>query len=436
VPVIDISIVVLTTGDLERAHRVVDAFAASGIENQLKAQFVYLLNRKDLSFPLDQTATGTRAGVETVYIGNDRYFGSCEENLFRLRDVVDILKPLVLIIGETDEINWPNLAEAARLSSDEHLDAVLLNIQNIQNKRSGGTANMFVAQQLNEDSLQNTFCRSLMNGRTLSTSVAYPAVASMYGPIDWLAFIGNHLYSRTTLRGILKYRFTEHVYSFVYMQALYFAEHSGRYRMFMPETVNRISNDFVSENSQKMPALGWLREHRTVNGQSETLWIANVFHLLQIEDDHLFALLAMSLNLAHTPSGNDDGITFVRNSMVRQIMHWINAVLYEKFNGTSFYLKGQGRGRLDDEIWAIHRFLKRLVTSAPAYEGSFCPAFVEKIDEATIFTSLYFKDVEQSAEVLREASAAVSAALSVLTDEVLRHFQTRSFRHYANRQPN
>jgi hypothetical protein len=428
---IELSIVVLTAGDPERARRIADAYAASDICSQLRVQFVFLMNRKDLSFPLANTQTTMHDDVETVYVGNDRYFGSCEENLYRLRDILDIVKPLVLVIGETDEINWRNLVSAARIATDGRHDALLLNTQNIQRKRDGGSSSMFAVHNLNEDSLQNQIFRMLISGRVLGSNLAYPAVASMFGPLDWLAFIGNHLYSRSALRGILKYRFTEHVYSFVYMQALYFSGRAGRYQLFTPEVVNRISNDFLSEKVGKVQDFGWLREHRTVHGQSQVLWISNIHHLLQIEDDALFAVLAMSLNLAFVPSGQNDGINLNRNSMLRQLIWFTSGVIQEKFNGHSFYLKTPGRSRLDDELWAILRFFRRLLKTADMFGGDAASQFVEKTSQAVTFMSLYFDDVEGAPELLNDANDALNDALKSLDDTMLRHFHTTSFKCYS-----
>lgn len=427
---IDISIIVLTTGNLDRAHAALDAYCASPIRNELRAQFIFLLNRKDLSFPLDKTQVATRDDVQTVYIGNDRYFGSCEENLFRLRDIIDIVKPLVLVIGESDQIHWPNLAQAARMAADDRLDALLLNVHNTQQKRAGGVSSVSAVCNLADTSQQNHFFRALAAGRTLGSNVAWPATASLFGPIDWFAFIGHHLYSRTALRGILKYRFTEHVYSFVYMQALYFCSRAGRYRLFVPEVVNRISNDFRSEHAAGERDLGWLREHRVVNGQAQALWIANVHHLLQIENDRLFALLAMSLTVAYRPSGENDEIMLARDAMLRQLLYWIAAVLGEKLSGISYYLKTPGPCRLDDEVWAALRFLKRLRAVVDQYSGDGAARLAHAVGRAAMHLSLFFDDIDHAQPALADAIAALNDALAVLNEETLRHCQETSFSRY------
>ncbi|GLU31491.1 hypothetical protein WKR88_19200 [Trinickia caryophylli] len=427
----DISIIVLTTGDLTRAHRVMEAYSASPVRETLRAQFIYLVNRKDLSFPPTQTTVANRDGIDVVYIGNDRYFGSCEENLFRIRDVIDIVKPLALIIGESDEINWPNLAEAARIAAEERLDAMLINVQNIQNRRSGGTSSIFAACNLPDETPQNRFFRALVAGRTLSSNVAWPATVSMFGPVDWFAFIGHQLYSRHALRGLLKYRFTEHVYSFVYMQALYFSSSRRRYRLFMPEVVNRISNDFLSEHAGGADRdLGWLREHRVVHGQARTLWIANVHHLLQIEDDALFSVLAMSLTVAHRPSGSNDEISLLRDTMLRQMIFWIASVLGEKANGQSYYLGTPGPRRLDDEFWACLRFLKRLHNVLRQYEGEAVARCAEGAEQAAMYLALFFDDVEGTEPMIAEALAALNVVLSTLDEATLRYLQETSFKRY------
>lgn len=424
---INLSIIVLTASNIGRVQTLMESFLESRAKGLIQIQFVCLANRKDLSFPLNKTEVVSDDNCELVFVGNDRYFGSCEENLFRVRDFAGVLKPWVLVIGETDEIDWDNLTAALRLATDNSLDALLLNIQNVQ-RSQGGEARKHTAQYLDENLPQNIFCRALLTANILNSNVAYPALLSMYGPMDWLAFVGNQIFSRSALLGILKYRFTEHVYSFVYMQALYFSESPRRYQIFMPECVTRISDDFLG--NKPSTGMTWLQEHRVVNGHSAAFHISNVYHLTQIDDEHLFMLISCSLCLGHTATGRDDAIGFARYSTLHTLLDTSIKVILEKLNGTSFYLNTIVAGRLDQEIWAMRRFFTRFTRCEILLEEESCRPFISEINRALTLIDIFFFNVELSSGLLASAIDSLKLARSLLADDVIRRLHLVSFEKY------
>ena len=105
-----ISIVVPAVGSVKES-KVLESYCNSRFENY-DVQFVFLVNSRE-------PTRGTKCESskedmhEILSIYNDRYFGSCEENISRLGDFIDLLGDLIVIVGEHDYIDWEVLGKAA-----------------------------------------------------------------------------------------------------------------------------------------------------------------------------------------------------------------------------------------------------------------------------------------------------------------------------------
>ena len=152
---LSLSLVVPFISDIEKRKVIVQSYLNSNIVDQVRIQFVFLANGK-APFGLELTSITKHGTHEIVYVGNDRFFSSAEENIYRIRDFIDLLQPWVLIIGETDEVVWEHLLAALLLADHAKLDAILLNIENRQTKVMGGYASQAAAVRLNDPVLQNS----------------------------------------------------------------------------------------------------------------------------------------------------------------------------------------------------------------------------------------------------------------------------------------
>lgn len=296
-------------------------------------QFVFLVNPKVHQRQIN-VSRQRHATHEVIAVSSDRYFGSCEENIERVVDFVDELADAILIVGEHDYLDWPEIITALGFFRDNNLDALAINIKCCQKQERGGmfALDALVLAQDNKDALLN----SLFHGVTLDSRLGFGALISSMGPIDWAAYIGSHIYSRETLRRMFMYKFSEHVYSFVFRQLRLFTSSSYRYGLYPGTPVHRISNDFMQMN-QGTHAWGWLENHRTVRGASPCFWIANLQYLNELNDPTLFRLVTYSNCFSILPA--PWGIAaYSRQVFLRHCLKWTISVLNHRLSGRSHYL--------------------------------------------------------------------------------------------------
>lgn len=331
-------------------------FLQSGLVERFDLQFVFMQNSKRQQSITEQCEIN---GIETIVVGNDRYFGSCEENIFRVRDLGRILRPWVLIVGEHDRIDWEVLCGAVDFAILNQLEILGLNVLSCQLRVDGSESQLQAVPALEGNSTANILARQLLAGEVLNGNLALPALLSNYGPIDWSAFIGNHLYSREVLFRVLQYRFVEHVYSFPYMQLQYLAESRIRYAFYSETPIHRISSEHKNMRNGDF-SWGWLVEHRLVQGASAQFWVANLAHLNQLENEMLFLLVANGRNVSHV-AGLEENIVFQQNFMLQASLCWSHAVLVAMVIGHSNYLDSNASGANLMDARYVLSFLVRLV---------------------------------------------------------------------------
>jgi len=354
-PKYDLSVVIPTTNKSGHEKVLNDFYLSDPDALKISVQFVSLINSKKPYAYSEIKSLGGRH--ELVTVGNDRYYGSCEENIYRITDFVGILGKFVLIIGDTDTVDWLNLSELVKqeLSSISPCEAVCLNLyvkELINSVESVEISVMPVDVGTDEDI--RTVAGDFKSGLACKIGTIFPWLISSFGPLDWAAYIGNHVYRREYITKILSYAFAEHVYSLVYKQLL--AANSNpdaSYRLYNKRVVTRVSKDLLWQNSIISPPkasnspsaqgqfpkpLPWLAEHRLVNGKCGNFSITHL-HYINYLPNELAMLVASSWTLALRPSGNAS-LLLRRGSFLVLSLHLCANTLRDSVTGRSHLLEG------------------------------------------------------------------------------------------------
>lgn len=302
-------------------------------------QFVCLVNKvgfKDIKLKSSGTVESYN-NVRAIVLSTDRYYGSCEENIYRVQDVGALLGDLVFIIGEHDAIDWNLLSESIDFFMNCQLDVMGWNILSEQKKLDESYIGLKAITHLGRnDSLANQLVSGLFTGQAQKSRFGSAAMLSIYGPIDWYAFIGAHLFRVKAFLHTLQYSFPEFIYSFVYKQLISFQEGEFRYGYYGNCAIHRRSDDF-KKIREGVYTSGWLSEHRSVRGLSSAFSVANLAYLYCLRDNPIFGLVSGSLTLAHVPNENEE-IGYVQNSFLRLAISWSISVLRLFVSGKSHYL--------------------------------------------------------------------------------------------------
>ena len=351
-----ISIVIPAVGGIHSSP-IIRSFLDIDCPN-LYVQFVFLLNGKNI--PQDRKSDIIKFDrYEIISVVNDRYFGSCEENLYRSADFSDLFCEFVFFIGEHDAIDWSHLVLALDRFQSQNLAVMGWNIRSQQRKTNGDFAEISAIAALNSKSSANEFCHILLNKGILSSSVAYPALISTYGPIDWAAYLGNHLFRKNVFQRVFQFKFSEYVYSLVYKQLLLFSLNDIRYGFYEEFVISRVSDDFLKIKEHRF-SLGWLEDHRTVHGLSKCFWVSNLQYLVEIKNPKLFNLVSNSLCLSQRPDSDNEGINYSQSSALSQILNWSTQVVNLKLVGKSHYFSESVLSGSVSDLFTVSEYLKIL----------------------------------------------------------------------------
>ena len=74
---------------------------------------------------------------EDLELGKERYFGSCEENIFRVQDFISLLMPFCVIVGQDDIVDWELLVKALEFRAHHRLEVMSWNLIAKQKKEDG-----------------------------------------------------------------------------------------------------------------------------------------------------------------------------------------------------------------------------------------------------------------------------------------------------------
>jgi hypothetical protein len=392
-----LSIIIPTVGDIESCL-ILESFRGIKSKN-LYIQFVFLVNKKNISYQLKSNIQKFD-GFEIITVVNDRYFGSCEENIYRVADFADLFLDYVFCVGEHDFIDWPHLILALERFNANNLGAMGWNIKSQQKISNGNFAELPAIAALNFQSIANDFCQIIFNRGVLSSEIAYPALISIYGPIDWAAYLGNHLFRKNVFLKLFQYKFSEHVYSLVYKQLLLFTSNQIRYSFYENDVIWRISDDFQKAKENRN-SFGWLEDHRTVQGLSKCFWIANLQYLVEIKDKKIFNLVTNSLCFSQIPGEVSDTIQYSHTSTFAQILNWAIQVINHKLNGESYYFGvGFSSGSVSD-IFTVTEYFELLMSQIQTNKiyAFYTDEIIYHLKSITIFLSGYLS-VSSTSEIL------------------------------------
>jgi hypothetical protein len=370
---------------------------------------------------------------EIVTVVNDRYFGSCEENLYRVGDFSDLLYEHVFCVGEHDFIDWALLNSALERFSEQKLGVLAWNIKCRQMTSRGDYAELSAIFPLDFQSTANEYCHMLLSKEVLDSTLAYPALISIYGPIDWAAYLGNHLFRKDIFQKVLQYKFSEYVYSFVYKQLLLFSSNQIRYGFFEDSVIWRISDDFLKIKEDRHSA-GWLEDHRTVQGLSNCFWISNLQYLVEVKNKSLFNLVTNSMYFPQLPDINTETIQYAHFNSLIQFLMWSMQVINYKLNGKSYYFNDLTSSGGMGDIFTVSEYLKILLNQAQINKiyGACSEHFITHLLPVVIFLSNYLGVNCSSGLLLENCLNHLDKLIKLIEPQSLISLNQKSFSQYAS----
>ena len=411
---IELSILVPTTED-HRNSRILRDYLQSQQRKNLGVQFVFLLNDRK-AIGQHRSEVVSQGDHEIVVVANDRYFGACEDNLYRVQDFGGLLKPIVFSVGGHDSIDWEALQEAVEHFVRHRLGALAWNLMSEQKLPDGRYAGLAALTELSDDLAANNVVRGLTAGEIMPSNLGNAAMTSTYGPIDWQAYLGCHLLAREVFLGLLQYHFGEAVYSLVYKQATYFHHHPVPYAYWSKPIIHRRSDDF-NRIQQGNYSSGWLADHRTTAGASPIFWIANMRYMTEMRSDVLFNLFASSLTLTHVPA-EGGGSAYTRMATLGNLVLWSAEVVRDALARRSHYFPDLKIGaslrdlRCVADFW--QDFLLRSQRSAQVY-SALPREFLDRIADAAGLLRASLASAHAPSRTLDLALNMLGAAASRLT---------------------
>lgn len=227
-------------------------------------------------------------------VRSDRYLLSCEENLSRIKLVINGLGDYILILGETDFVDLKLLARVVEAMRHSGFDVLAIGASNIGYSSSGDilkAPSLFTTNSAHLNSASNLF-NAISNPSSIARS-SYSSILNALGPLDWAAYIGSHIYRRDVLATILSYHYPEYVYSLVYQQLQFHSEHSVSYGILNVPVIQRDSHDYDNRlsRSEKGGNISWLVSHRTDRGLSPFFHVSHFCYLSQIPCARSFELV-------------------------------------------------------------------------------------------------------------------------------------------------
>jgi hypothetical protein len=277
----------------------------------LRTQFVVLVNER---FPTNRPIPSLHEdfdGFAVVSVPNERYFGSCEDNLARTRTLLPALGDYTFFVGDHDDIDWVVVEQSVHRARSQGLGALAWNVMNCQRTEDGAFDQLPGLSDSSSELTASVDCRSMVAGAVMRSDVGFASLIAQFGPLDWAAYLGNHLYSRRVLARVLSYRTVESVYSLVYMQAAAFTDFPVLYGVVSEPAIYRRSDDFL-RLARGQSRSTWLQEHRTVYGGSPFFHVAMLKHILELRPRAIASLFLHSLCYAHKagPAGFIETISY------------------------------------------------------------------------------------------------------------------------------
>lgn len=424
--------ILIPTTNIEIASKIVNSFLKSEFTNSIFIQFVFLVNPKTpCSF---NSKWDKYDSHELITVYSDRYFGSCEENIYRSQDFSSCFKEYIFCIGDGDEINWGLLINVLDFVFINRLDACAWNIMHRQAHKDLEFTEENSISLMEINSSANNFVKLLFNGEVLPAGVGFPSLLSTYGPVDWAAYLGNHIFKRNVFESILRSRSHEFVYSFVFRQLKYFTDNpSSRYGFISQPVITRIADEFVKlQSNSNEKKISWLEDHRMVEGGTPIFWVAILDYLNSIDDENIFDFVINSFMYSHAPNEKYEIHINYHSSLV-QLLCWCSASLHYKLSGFSYYLGQDVKIGSTFEIVYVCGFLKKLKDSIiRLLAGN--ESIIILINRAIICLELYLKDGQNLEILLIEAKDSIGKLINQLSQDIIIDLHLKSFNNYLERE--
>ena len=425
----EITIVIPSIGPLEEVA-VYQSFLKSNIKDRLFVQFVYLSNGKKPS-DIEKSEIRPFKTHEVLYVAHDRYFATCEENIFRIQDFMGLLKPLIFIIGEDDILDWTAFENALAFYHKNDLEVMAWNITSSQKRKDGTYSTLPIIIPIEDDGAANTYVKLLLMGEALDASIAHAALISVYGMHYWTAYIGNHLYSKAALTNWLQYKYTEFLCSQVYKQAQFFSSHPVRYGFFNQPVIQRLGTEFLKTREGTL-SWGWIEDHRTVHGNSPVFGIVHVAYMCNIADEALFNVMMTTLGVSYLEAENEEQ-RYGRYAMLTDAALWSMEVMRQKlFSKSHYFPEATGSGSLQDVRYCYLIFdrLLKAMDKYPAIYQAMTPELRQHLVTCVLNLKQYLHSLTPSHNLLRLAHDSLSHFQVALNGTVLAAINHAAFDHY------
>jgi hypothetical protein len=356
--------IILPSTNRALAENFVETFLKFDHRNRFYPQFVILSNNKAAEFKKGEWIR--YPDYEQISIFNDRYFGSCEENIYRVQDFSRCFKKYVICVGEHDELNWSLLANAIEFSERNDLEVCGLNILHKQKHQTLEFSSRIAVENCNHPSRANHYVEQLLDGIPMNISIGYPALLSMHGPVDWAAYIGNHIYRKAVFEAVISYRFSEYIYSLPFKLVEYTTDNpTTKYGFYNNPVINRVGDEFIRIKEASIET-AWQEDHRQVSGGTEIFHIAILDHVVSLRNDHFKSILINSIMHSHSYDQNFEIYVNRHYSLVTMLYWGINSMRSQLHKGCFYFPEFRLKGALFEVRYA-YRFICTFTSILNAY---------------------------------------------------------------------
>ena len=368
-------------------------FLESSIRQHLYVQFVYLRN----GFHNTSTEAATIEQFDTheiLYVPHDRLFHTAEENLYRVQDFIDLLKPRLFFIGNDDELDWDLFKTALDIYDEKQLDVLGLQIIFTQHNEDGSRSTLPLMAPIDNQGKALDAVKKLLGGEVLDSATGYGAIQSVCGPIWWPTYIGSHIYSRAAFSRIIQYRFCEPICSHLFMQIQFFSRQKLRYGFFNYAIIHRLGSEFMNKRKNTSPE-GGVKNHRTVFGHSKVQNVVYISGISELEDDAVFNMIVNSLGTNIRPI-EDKSMVYGCTSMLIETLSWSRDVILEKLNGKSHYFPAVAKSGSLQDLRYVYRYFERLyrcIEQYPSVYASIQPETRKGLMKVLALLNHYLEDV-------------------------------------------
>jgi len=294
--------------------------------------------------------------LNIIELKNKRYFSSCEENLYRFEGVLGDVGDYIFFVGCHDHINWGLSDKTVKSCSELGADVAGWNILNAQKNQNGTWSSLAAFDRTSFGLSAEVEIQKAMGGDPCDSRTIVPCLLSVYGPIDWFAYLGNHLFSKKCFFNVLSHSFTEYVYSLVFKIISELSKNHYHYLLVPDCVIERRSNEYL----EKKIGGKWLKEHRLERGTSPSFHLSLLYHVNSL-DQTLFDLTMSSLCYSHTNGTKRDVMPVVHvEPFLIFMIHAVANFLTHHYATSSYYCPGKNNAIHVRDLRTCKEFFARL----------------------------------------------------------------------------